>query len=143
LIEDGCVFGLALGIPQLAANFGELLDPGFASGMVSCLEGSGCDEPAKGYIERNQEHFVPLSANGANILYIQGLADAQATPERAACYLEAMAGMGVTPALCTDADATHFDVVERGLPFARQWVGALLSGVTLPSCDGGGLPACQ
>lgn len=143
LIEQECIVAVALGIPQLASNFAELIDPTFADGVVSCVEGPTCVEPAKGFLERQAAHFMPLDTGGAKILYLQGLADAQATPERAACYLETMATMSVTPQLCTDATATHFDIVERTLPFARQWTEAMLSGTTPPTCDDGGMPTCQ
>jgi pimeloyl-ACP methyl ester carboxylesterase len=144
LIEKECVLELALGLPSKAPTFADLLDKPFLDGVVSCIETSGatCVDPAKSFLERMAAHYQPVDSAGPKILVIQGLKDAQATPERTACYVKQMNASGVTPEICTDAEANHFDVVHRNVAFARQWVGALLEGTQPPACTTTGLPAC-
>jgi hypothetical protein len=71
--------------------------------------------------------------------------DKQATPKRAACYLEAMAAAGVTPEVCVDPVADHFKVVGPNLVTASDWIRARLAGTEPPACDFDAtmLPACQ
>ncbi len=147
LIESQCVFGLAVEVPKLAPTFAGLLDPAFTSGVLACLDDGlaapTCVEPYAGYVTRAQANYLPLDATAPALLFVQGGADAQATPERAACYVEALTEMGAPPQVCVDAAATHFDVVARNVPFAAQWLQALAAGDSPPSCPAvGALPPC-
>jgi dienelactone hydrolase len=139
-IETRCVFGLAAKLLKLGSEvkLSHILDPDFVAGSLSCIDKKpSCAEPYAGFIERQRAGFIPPDAQGAPILFVQGKADIQATPERAACYLEAMAALGVTPQTCVDVDpeATHFKVVSRNLALASDWIRAHLNGTELPTCE--------
>ena len=147
LIESLCVFDLAVEVPKLAPTFAGLMDPAFTAGVLACLDdglaASTCVEPYAGYVARAQANYLPLDDQAPPLLYIQGGADAQATPDRAACNVQALVGMGAAPQVCVDATATHFTVVARQVAFATQWLSAIAAGEPPPSClTVGVLPPC-
>ncbi|MDP6943165.1 MAG: lipase family protein [Myxococcota bacterium] len=147
-IETLCVFPIADNLWALGASvtLADIIDPDFLAGVLSCIdETPSCTEPYLSFVERRRGNYIPPDPGGAPILYVQGLEDAQSTPERAMCNLEAMAGVGVTPQVCTDDEATHFDVVSRNLSVASDWLRAQLNGTPVPTCEHaeGLLPPCE
>jgi hypothetical protein len=50
---------------------------------------------------------------------------------------------GVTPQVCTDATASHTNVVNRNIAFGIQWAEAVLAGTARPPCAASALPACS
>lgn len=147
-IETICVFGLAENLAALGSEvtLADIVDPDFLSGGLSCIDQEPtCIEPYAGHVERQRGDYIPPDPQGAPILFVQGMADIQATPERAACFLDAMAAVGVTPQLCIDPEANHFDVVSRNLAVASAWIRAQLDGTEVPTCehDATLLPGCD
>jgi hypothetical protein len=147
-VENGCVLGLAGQLKNLieGGTLADILATEFLEGCVECIHGTpACAEPYAAYVERLRNNFIPPDSQGAPILYVQGMGDIQATPERAACYLDAMAAHGVTPQVCVDRRAGHFNVVSLNLDMASAWIRAHLDGTEVPTCahDATLLPACD
>jgi dienelactone hydrolase len=134
-------------LQSTAVHVGDVTDPVFRTQLLACIDGGvdggGCVDPGKSYISFLEGNFVTPDPLGAKVLYVQGLMDTIMPPaSEAACNLEVLEYAGVTPQVCTDAQASHQTVVARNMDFALQWGQALLSGAILPSCSNAGMPAC-
>ena len=142
-VSTRCIIGLDQWVRNNAPTMADMFDAGFVDSCYACLIGGLCEGPAQGYIERTGENIMSMDNDGAPVLYIQGLADTMATPEKAGCLVDSMIAGGFTPQICVDEEADHMDVVERNMGFALQWVEAILSGDPLPRCSNEELPACE
>jgi hypothetical protein len=142
-IESQCIFELIRSIPALAPTVGDLVDETLRASFVDCVDGRACVEPGLSYFQYSTANVVPSDPQGGRVLYVQGLRDTAATPQRAACIVEKMAEDGVVPDLCVDPDADHLTVVQRNVAFALRWVEAVLAGASRPACAERTLPACR
>ena len=147
-IESDCVYKVAQQFLALGAGVTakDILSPTFLNVSLSCLEEKpGCTEPYKSALERRKAAYVPMDTNGVPTLYVQALNDKQATPSRAACYIAAMEASGYSPFVSVDVEADHFDVVERNVSLAYDWIHAAMQGTEPPTWafDHTTLPTCE
>jgi pimeloyl-ACP methyl ester carboxylesterase len=147
-IETECVSTVASNFMELGPGVTamDVFDPVYLMVSLSCLQGEpGCTEPTQSDIERRKAHYIPMDVTGAPALIIQGMADKQTTPAKAACKVKAMKEGGFTPSVSVDPLATHFDVVKLNLGLAVAWIKGQLNSTTLPtwSFDASVLPACD
>lgn len=134
--------GGALGAQQPRAR--DLVDDGFRRAMLACIDGgAGCVEPARGFHAWLGANVVTADPAGARVLVIQGLAD-QVMPaaSEAACAVAKLRAEGVTPAVCSDALATHDTILERKIEHGVAWAEAAATGVAPPTCATTTLPTC-
>jgi hypothetical protein len=134
-----------LGTVQFEAiYYSELLEESFATTAAACLTGIGtCAPPGQGFVERIQADRVSMDPGGGPILVLQGLLDAEITPEHTACVVEHIAASGVTYQACTEALAGHDDTLWVAAPFIVQWTEAAVAGDPLPACAASELPVCS
>jgi pimeloyl-ACP methyl ester carboxylesterase len=147
-IETECVSTIAANFMELGDGLTamDIFDPVFLMVSLSCLQGeAGCTEPTQSHIERRKAHYIPMDVAGAPALIIQGMADKQTTPAKAACKVKAMKEGGFTPSVSVDPLATHFDVVKLNLGLAVAWIKGHVNETMLPtwSFDAAVLPACD
>jgi dienelactone hydrolase len=125
---------------------GQLFDDSFRTALLACVAGNsaGCVEPAKSYFAFMQSNVLSADPSGAQILFVQGIADAiMPAASEAACNIDKLHADGVTPQVCTDIPAIHENVVPRNMDFALSWGQALLAGTDLPACPSTfGMPPC-
>ena len=92
------------------------------------------------YLARN---ILKADANGAPVLFVQGLLDEiMPAASEAACNIAKLESDGVTPRVCVDVTADHLSVVRQNVAYAAQWGEAILGGTSPPSCSALGMPAC-
>ncbi len=134
-----------LGTVQFEAiYYSELLEETFTSTVAACLTGIGaCEPPGQGFVERIRADRVAMDPDGGPILVLQGLLDAEITPEHTACVVEDIAAPGVTYQACTEALAGHDDTIWVAAPFIVQWTQAAVAGDPLPACEHSELPVCS
>lgn len=90
-----------------------------------------------------EDNIQTADPSSGPILIHAGLQDIEATPEEVSCIVDKLIEDGVTPQVCTDATADHWDIVQRSAAFAVQWALALAAGDPLPPCTASELPPCE
>ncbi len=145
-VESTCTIALGGAVQGTSPFVRDLIDDGLRTSLLACAAdpaGTGCVEPGRSFHAFLVLNEVTPVATGAPILYVQGLGDLiMPAAEEAACNLGTLADAGVFPQVCTDASASHVDVVSRNIGFATRWVSARLAGAAPPTCSGAGMPDC-
>jgi pimeloyl-ACP methyl ester carboxylesterase len=142
-LASQCIFQLVTSIPQTAPTVGALFDATLMTTAVACFDATpGCAEPGKSYLAFNQKNVLTADASGAKVLMVLGMQDTAVAPPAARCVVDKLQKDGVTPQVCTDAQAQHLDVVQRNAAFAVQWTDAIFDGTTPPPCSADPLPTC-
>ncbi|MFT3838375.1 MAG: lipase family protein [Myxococcaceae bacterium] len=104
---------------------------------------SGCTGNGKLLWYWMQQNLLTPDANGAKVLYVQGMLDTVMVPtEEAACNLPYLKQFGADVTFCADGTATHTDVVPRNADFAVRWAEAQLWGTSVPQCTDATLAPC-
>jgi len=147
-IENECVATMAANFVELGAGVTamDIFDPAFLMVSLSCLQDEpGCTEPSKSHIERRKANYIPMDGAGAPVLIVQGMADEQVKPMKAACNVKAMGEGGFTPSVSVDPEATHFDIVKRNMGLATDWINGQFNDEMLPTWpfDASVLPTCD
>ncbi len=142
-VREDCIIGLLFSLPPLGATFADVLDGAFLQTARACLAGDpGCGPPGDGYVQRAVDNIVSADPDGGEVLILQGLEDQRTTAQNTACIVDKLVADGVTPQVCTLADAEHGDIVHRTIAFAADWAFALAAGAGLPACAESALPPC-
>jgi hypothetical protein len=122
------------------------VDDTVRSGFLACQAdplSSGCSGNGKSLWYWMQQNILTPDANGAKVLYVQGMLDTVMVPnEEAACNLPYLQQFGVNVTFCADSQATHTDVVPRNADFAVRWAEAQLWGTSVPQCTDATLAPC-
>ena len=156
-IVSDCTIPLGGAVQADAFHVADWTDPVLRAELLACVQGpSGavvdggpdggatCTGDGQAFFQYLQQNIVPPDPSGAPVLLVQGLEDIVMPPsQEAACNVDVLKRGGVTPQVCTDATASHTDVVPRNIAFGIAWAEAVLAGTTLPACAASDLPACS
>jgi dienelactone hydrolase len=151
-IESQCTIPLGGAIQIDAPHVADWTDPTLRAELVACATGvattgdggASCTGAGQAFYEYLQQNILTPDAMGAPVLLVQGLQDiVMPADQEAACNVIALEAGGVTPQVCTDATASHTNVVQRNIAYGIQWAQAVLGGTPLPPCAASALPACS
>ncbi len=127
-------------------RLGDLVDEDFRSSTIACLDtpnDPACREPGRSYLQFLRDNLLPPHANGAPVLYLQGMLDTVMPPlEEAACNVPRLRQAGVDLTFCTDGAAVHANLVALDGDLAQRWAEAKLSGTQVPTCTASPLAPC-
>ncbi|MBW2733512.1 MAG: hypothetical protein JRH20_14085 [Deltaproteobacteria bacterium] len=148
-VKTKCIYGLTAALAKPSAGYvvpltvANLVDPDLQLEMAECIRDTHCSARAEAYVARIKASDVVPDAQGAPVLMLGGIADAQSPPEKQACTRDYLQAHGVEPLVCQYPDRTHFDIVPHSAAFAVRWVETRLAGQTPPACvHATTLPAC-
>jgi pimeloyl-ACP methyl ester carboxylesterase len=151
-IESLCTVPLGGAVQAAAVHVADWTDPTLRAETLACVTGmptvgdggASCTGAGQAFYQYLQQNILTPDSVGAPVLLVQGLQDIVMPPDQeAACNVIALEAGGVTPQVCTDATASHTDVVQRNIAFGIQWAQAILAGTTPPACAASALPACS
>ena len=153
-IDSLCTIPLGGAIQADAPYVSDWTDPTLRAELLACVHGgdagvtgdggASCTGPGLAFYQYLKQNILTPDALGAPVLLVQGLQDIVMPPDQeAACNVNVLKAGGVTPQVCTDATASHTDVVNRNIGFGMQWAQAILAGTTPPACAASALPACS
>lgn len=144
-VESLCTVPLGGALAAAQPHLRDLVDDTFRAQVLACIDGTpGCTGPGAAFHAWLTGDFVTADPAGARVLVVQGLAD-QVMPAagEAACGIDKLRAEGLSPAICTDALATHDTVLERRIEDVVAWIEAVATGAAAPSCGSQTLPACN
>jgi pimeloyl-ACP methyl ester carboxylesterase len=153
-IESQCTIPLGGAIQVDAPHVADWTDAELRGELLACIAGmdggfgvdggASCTGAGQAFYQYLQQNILPPDPTGAKVLLVQGLQDIVMPPDQeAACNVNVLEAGGVTPVVCTDATASHTNVVSRNIGFGIQWGQAALAGTPLPPCAASALPACS
>lgn len=145
-LDTMCLIGFGGWVQGTHVRLGDLVDEGLRSSTLACLDtpaDPACKEPGKSYLQYLRDNLVAPDAQGASVLYVQGMLDTvMPVGEEAACNVPRLQQAGVDLLLCADSGGNHANIVDRQGDFALRWAEAKLSGTQPPTCAATQLAPC-
>ena len=115
LIENNCVYDVQSKLQTICSNYDELYDDNFTQSVVDCFPSSTnpCIEPGKTFYAYQTSLYKEINRPDVDILYIQGMKDILASPEKASCIIDTIKSSGNTITLWLFNEAEHQGIVEK------------------------------
>ena len=143
-LESRCLIDLGAWLPINRQRVRDLIDDTLRTTFLSCVDGTGCQNPGKQLYDGLVSDLIPGDPFGAPVLYLQGGLDTvMPVGEEAACNVPSLRTDLVPLTYCTDDFAAHNNIFSRNVELVRTWGEATLLGQTAPSCGATAPPPCQ
>ena len=143
-LESRCLIDLGAWLPLNRQRVRDLIDETLRTTFLSCVDGTGCQNPGKQLYDGMVSDLIPGDPFGAPVLYLQGGLDTvMPVGEEAACNVPYLRADLVPLTYCTDDFAAHNNIFSRNVELVRTWGEARLLGQTPPACAASAPPACQ
>jgi hypothetical protein len=143
-VNGNCLVAFGAYVQLQMLHTGDLIDDTLRTGLLACIAGQGCAEPASSYYDFLTTNTLASDHAVGPVLLVQGLLD-QIMPaaQNAACVRDRLVSSGVGVDACAFATSDHSNIMDQHAS-GVAWAEAKLDGVTPPACpETTALPACQ
>jgi hypothetical protein len=142
-IDGLCLVPLGGVVETTMLHTGDLIDPDLRTGLVSCLDATGCTGVASDYYNYLLAGQLAPDALAGPVRIVQGLADQIMPPAReASCIRDRLVSSGVSVDACTFAGSTHATIMDQHAA-GVTWAEAMVDGAGPAECASSDLPPCQ
>jgi len=144
MIESQCLVPLGGYIQGTMLHTGDLIDSTLRTGLVSCIDGTGCTGDAAAYYNFLVANVLDPDPGAGPVLIVQGLLDQIMPPAKeASCVYDKLHDAGVDVSACAFSSGDHTNIMDQHAT-GVAWAESVLAGGARATCpSSAALPTCQ